>query len=142
MLKTLRLVTGDPASLSIGSIFGINSLLLGNWFARIPEVQNRSGLSEGELGLALLGAPLGSLLIIPVTSWLVDRQGSGKITFWAISCCCLAIVTPTLAWNQWSLGAAMLSLGIANGCVDIAMNPEAAAIENRRKIQIMSTFHA
>jgi MFS family permease len=142
MLHVLRPITSHSASLSISLIFAINGLVFANWFARIPEVQNQLNLSEGELGLALLGAPLGALLIMPAMGWLIARYGAGRITLMSTIGCCLAITAPVLAWNLWSLGLGLLLLGVCNGAMDIAMNAEATVIENHRRTPILSTCHA
>lgn len=142
MLHGLRILLRDPASTSIGLIFAINGMVFGNWFVRVPEVQKALGLSEGQLGLALLGLPLGSLMIMPATGWLIARYGAGRVTLWASIGCCMAITTPAFAWNLWILGLTMVLLGLGNGAMDIAMNAEATAIEGRRWTPIMATCHA
>ncbi len=142
MLNPFGSITADRASLSIGTMFALNSMVFSSWYTRIPEVQNKLGLNTGQLGLALLGMPIGSLLIIPVTSWLISKYAAGKITLISSIGCCLLIPTPVLAENFWSLGFSMLLLGLANGSMDIAMNAQATAIESRRQMPIFSTCHA
>lgn len=142
MFHGLRILLRDAASTSIGLIFAINGIVFGSWFVRVPEVQNALGLSEGQLGLSLLGLPLGSLMIMPATGWLIARHGAGRVTLWASIGCCLAIATPPFAGNLWALGLTMVLLGLGNGAMDIAMNAEATAIEGRRRAPIMATCHA
>ena len=141
-MNDLRLWVSDRASLSIGIVFAINSIAFSNWFTRIPEVQQKLDLSEAQLGLVLLGMPLGSILIMPLTSWAIARYGAGRTTFWTTLVCCLAIVLPSLSWNMTSLSIALLLLGLGNGSMDVAMNAEVAEIETRRQVPIMSKTHA
>ena len=49
---------GRTAS-AVSVVFAGNGVLFASLFARLPEVQARLGLGDGELGLALLGAPSG-----------------------------------------------------------------------------------
>jgi hypothetical protein len=41
---------------AITAIFALNGALFASAFARLPAIQDRTGISEGELGLALLCA--------------------------------------------------------------------------------------
>lgn len=142
MLHGLRILLRHRATTTVGLVFAVNGLLFGSWFTRIPGVQSQLGLSEGELGLALLGVPLGSLLSMPAAGWLASRFGAGRVTFWASLAFCAAALGPVLAGNVWLLALALALLGASNGLMDIAMNAEAAAQEERLKLHIMATFHA
>ena len=141
MLRIFRILAQTPASRTTAIAFALNSMLFGNWFARIPAVQADLGLSDGGLGLALLGLPVGSILTLPTAGWLVARVGAGRVTWWATLALCLAIPGPALAGNGWELFLALAVLGVANGAQDIAMNAEAAAIEAQSNLSMMSAFH-
>jgi MFS family permease len=123
-------------------MFAVNSVLFGSWFSRIPEIQTRLGLSEGELGLALLGMPLGSLAIMPLVGWLIARYGAGRTALGAAIVFCGAIAAPVFAWDRLSLTAAMVGLGLAHGSMNVSMNAEAAATEARLETSILSMCHA
>lgn len=141
MLRIFRILAQTPASRTTALAFALNSILFGNWFARIPAVQADLGLSDGGLGLALLGLPVGSVVTLPTAGWLVARFGAGRVTWWATLALCLAIPGPALAGSGWQLFLALVVLGVANGAQDIAMNAEAAAIEAQSSISMMSAFH-
>ena len=128
--------------LSVSLIFALNGLAFSNWFTRIPDTQQRLGLNTAQLGFVLLGMPLGSILIMPLTSWLLSRYGSSRTTFWSTLFCCLVIILPTLSWSFTSLGVALLLLGFGNGSMDVAMNAMVADVEQSQKVPIMSTCHA
>ena len=140
MLRIFRILAQTPASRTTAIAFALNSMLFGNWFARIPAVQADLGLSDGGLGLALLGLPVGSILTLPTAGWLVARVGAGRVTWWATLALCLAIPGPALAGNGWELFLALAVLGVANGAQDIAMNAEAAAIEAQSNLSMMSSL--
>jgi MFS family permease len=142
MLDILRRLAQSRASRTTALVFALNSVLFGNWFARIPAVQNGLGLSDGQLGLALLGLPLGSIVTLPIAGWLVARYGAGRVTWWATLGLCLAIPGPALAGGVPGLALALAVLGVFNGAQDVAMNAEAAAIESRAGVSMMSSFHA
>jgi MFS family permease len=94
------------------------------------------------LGLALLGLPVGSMLLLPVSGWLVSRYGASRVTVAATLLLCAAIPAPGLAGGLLGLFLALLLLGIGNGAQDVAMNAAAASIETRAGVSMMSSFHA
>jgi hypothetical protein len=49
------------------AVFALNGFALGGWFVRIPAVQDRLGIGEGLLGVALLGTAVGALISMTVT---------------------------------------------------------------------------
>src|SRR3972149_4817020 len=49
------------ARLSVSAGFFVFAAVLGNWATRIPAIKADLGLSDGELGTALLGMALGTL---------------------------------------------------------------------------------
>jgi hypothetical protein len=63
----------NPARLAVLTAFFVNGALLGTWVSRIPAVQARLSLSEGQLGLVLLGlAAGGGLPVSCLTSLVAD----------------------------------------------------------------------
>ena len=65
-------------TLVVGILFSINSFLFGNWVTRIPDFKSQIGLTDSELGLALLGAPVGAMLIMPISGWIIARLQIGR----------------------------------------------------------------
>lgn len=115
-----------------------------SWASRIPQVRDELGLSPGALGLMLLVVAIGSLIALPTAGVVVHRFGAIR-TVSVMSLLCLSglafagigvqIGTPAVV-------AGLLLLGFGNGCWDVAMNVEAAAVEQRLGRSIMSRFHA
>lgn len=129
------------ARLAVMVLFFIAGAPTGSWSVLIPTVQNRLGLSDGLLGVALLGMAIGSLLAMPSTGWLIARWGSRPVAVTAALVMCLAISLPTVAPNLPLLVMALAVIGAGNGILDVSMNTQAVAIERRYHRSIMSTFH-
>ena len=140
-LHALRALLADASGRAVALVFATNSIVFGGWFVRIPEVKERLALSEGELGIALLGLPVGSLFIMLLTGSLVARFGAGRTTLVATLAFCASVVTPALAVNLWTLFVALLLVGFCSGAMDVAMNAEAAAVEERLGRPIMAACH-
>ena len=142
MWRNLRSFLTHPPSLGAGMAFAIMSLLFGTWITRIPDIQSQTQLGEGALGLALLGMPIGAITIMPFLGTLTSRFGTGKVTFYAAICYSLSMALPAMAFNFWTLAAALVVVGTTSGAMDVAMNAMAAEVEQRDNRNIMSTCHA
>lgn len=123
------------------SIFFINGVLLSSWVPHIPLVQEKLGLGEGLLGLALLGMAIGALVAMPLSGYLSSRLGSRPVTTFCAFSLCLSLIFPILAPNLPLLILALMVFGASNGALDVAMNAQAVAVEKRFSKPIMSSFH-
>jgi MFS family permease len=122
--------------------FLIHGLVVSTWVARIASVKGTLHLRDGALGLALLGTAIGSVTAIPVCGTLVTRYGSRRIARWTSVGFSLALIPLTLAWNAWTLFAALLLYGAMAGSNDVAMNSQAVVTERLLGRPTMSRFHA
>ncbi|MFM9105472.1 MAG: MFS transporter [Chloroflexota bacterium] len=131
-----------PARLAAASFFLLNGIAMGNWVARIPDVQRRLDLSEGELGFALLGSALGALVALPVSGWLTARFGSDRMIFLSGAGICLMLpllpVAPSLALFFLTL----LCFGLVFGMLEVPANAQAVLVESAYRRPLMSSFHA
>ncbi|WP_282775668.1 MFS transporter [Phaeodactylibacter xiamenensis] len=141
MIKTLKTFAFHLPSLSVGLTFFTLSMLFGSWLARLPEVQARLMLSEGQLGLALLGLPVGALLMMPLAGWLSARLSSGQAMTLSTLLFCGVFPLPAFAQGPYSLFAGLLLIGFVNSFMNISMNAAAAAVERHYHIAIMSVCH-
>ena len=117
------------------------AIIYGSWIARLPDIQMRLQLSEGEVGIVLMGLAFGTLLATPLTVFILRMMPLGKATFLSTLLLCLAFSTPALATGKWMLTALLALTGLFDGFMNIAMNTAAASIEKRDKVNIMSTCH-
>ncbi|MEM8894410.1 MAG: MFS transporter [Bacteroidota bacterium] len=141
MFKHLPGFFTHKESRTVGLIFAFNSIMFGNWVTRIPDVKADLDLSAADLGLALLGMPIGSVLMMPICGWLITRQGLGRSTAIASFLFLLTGALPSFAFSHFSLMAALFFYGINTAYMDIAMNAAAAVTEKKHKLTIMSTCH-
>jgi MFS family permease len=113
----------------------------GSWVARIPAVQNRLALDDGQLGLALLSLSFGAILAMPTTGWLIRTWGNPLVMRAAATGVCLSLPLLPLAPTMALLMLALFVFGIAFGLLDVSMNVQAVAVEERHGLPIMSSFH-
>ena len=129
------------ARLAVAIIFCLNGLALANWIARIPDVKQQLGLSDQRLGLVLLCVAAGALVAQPTVGWLIGRVGSRRMTTVMLIGFCLSVILPGLASDMLSLMGVLFVFGACNGGLDVAMNAQAALVEQRYARPIMSSFH-
>ena len=125
----------------LGFLFVANSFVFGNWVARIPDIKESIGLTDADLGMGLLGAPLGSILVMPITGWLVSLMGLGRslYLFSALLLLSPVILAGINSFN--SLVACLIYLGITEGLMGVVINAAANAVERKLGRPIMSTCH-
>jgi hypothetical protein len=99
-------------------------------------------LSHGDLGLALVGLSLGTVVAMLASGRLVVRLGAGRVTWWSVLALCAAAPAPALAGSLATLAAALGLLGLVNGLATVAANAEAAAVEADAGVSMMVSFHA
>jgi MFS family permease len=138
MIKNIAL---HAPSLSVSLTFMSLSLLFGSWLARMPEVQSALMLTEGQLGIALLGMPLGALIMMPFSSYLASRLTTGTSLQVSTILFCLAAPIPALSTGIWSLAGGLFLVGVTNSFMNISMNAAAAAVEKTYMMSIMSACH-
>jgi MFS family permease len=137
-------VTGTPkqARSAVTAIFFLNGLIFGAWAARIPAVRDHVGLSDGELGIVLACAAVGSILAMPIAGGRAARIGSRRATRTAFALVCLATGVIALAPSLPVLCVLAFFYGASMGSLDVTMNAHGVAVERRYGRSILASFHA
>jgi predicted MFS family arabinose efflux permease len=130
-----------PAA-AIGAVFFVNGATYSSWTPRLPELQQELAISDGALGLTLVGMGLGGLAASAFSGWLVDRWGSRTMT--VITSAAMSLWLPILgsAPTAVAVFSALLVLGALDGLTDVAMNSQAVELQRRSHRSIITRFHA
>jgi fucose permease len=129
-----------PARL-VMAVFFIQAFLFANWLPRIPDVQGAIGIGPADLAVAFVGMSLGTYLALPFVGALIARLTPRKTIMIGFVCYCVAIALPGWSWNLASLSIALFLIGLCHPVIDVAMNVEAARIEQLDVRRIMSKCH-
>ncbi|MER7396598.1 MFS transporter [Streptomyces sp. NPDC000151] len=126
---------------SVALVFLVHGSVTGNFATRVPWIQEHTGVSAGELGLALAFPAIGASLAMPLAGRISHRFGArtalrGLLALWT-----LALALPALAPNLYALCGALLVYGAAAGTSDVAMNALGVEVEQRLEKPIMSGLH-
>ena len=134
--------TVNNARIAILMMFFINGALFANWVSRIPQIQDKLALSEGQLGLVLLGLSAGVLTALSLVGGLVARFGSDRITTIGAILLCILLSTLALMPTAPLLWINLFFFGMAMSSMDVAMNAQAVSVEELAQRPLMSIFHA
>jgi MFS family permease len=119
----------------------VQGFLFASWTAHIPQLQQHLGLNDGRLGLALLGAPLGSVLAIGVAARMLPRVGSRPMVRLALLGYCVSGPFIGLTGSFGTFFVAFLLWGFFQGLLDVSMNTQAIAVERFSGRVLMPGFH-
>jgi MFS family permease len=133
--------TGRWMRNSVVSAFFVQGFLFASWTAHIPHIKDHLHLSDGSLGIALLGAPIGSMLAMLAVSRLLPKFGSRRVVRVALVGYCLAGPLVGLSTSLVTFFIAFLLWGIFQGSFDVSMNAQAIAVEGRVGRRLMPGFH-
>ncbi|GAA1588899.1 MFS transporter [Kribbella sancticallisti] len=120
--------------------FGAFGLFWGAWGAILPAVKAEAGVSDGQLGLALLMVGLGALVSMRFTGYLIDRYG-GQVLPAVMVLFGLCGVLPAFADSAATLSAALFLLGATSGATDVAINATGSTAEATTGKPLMNLAH-
>ncbi len=123
------------------AVFFTHGLLFASWTAHIPLIKDHLDLTDGALGMALLGAPLGSVSAMLVSARLLRRFGSKTMVRACLLGYCAAGPLVGLVGSLPELFAALFLWGAFQGALDVSMNTQAVVVEQVRGRPLMSGFH-
>lgn len=132
---------GRQAQISTRIAFFIAGFAMAAWAPLVPLAKARAQLSEGSLGLLLLGLGAGSILAMPLAGYLCARWGCRRVIVGASALICLMLPLLASAATLPLLIAAVLLFGAGMGAIDCAMNIQAVLVEKASGRPMMSGFH-
>jgi fucose permease len=124
------------------ALFFVNGFGFGAWVAHLPLFKARLALSDGQLGLALLGAAVASLVSMPLVGACIARFGSRHVCAVTSVAACVALVPPFYAPTYAAFVIAAIAIGAVYSGFDVTINAQAVAVEAAARRPIMSSFHA
>jgi MFS family permease len=126
---------------NIRTLFLCEAVILTSIFPRFPDLKETLQLDHAQLGLSLLGLPLGTLLSLLMAGGLVDRLGTRKASLIGISLVSAGMVLPPLAVSMITLFLALFVVGLCLAMIEIGMNVDADRVEKWVATPIMSSCH-
>jgi MFS family permease len=141
MLLSLSLPENRTYRITVSAFFFIAGLTFATWASRIPDIKSRLNLSDAGLGSVLFALPVGLMVSLPLSGWLVTRFGSRKIVIVAALVYPLILTVLGLAAQIWQLAAILFVFGLVANLFNISVNTQAVGVEALYGRSIMASFH-
>jgi MFS family permease len=138
----MRFGIAMPPQMKVFGAFFVYSFCMGSMFPRLPDIQRAMGVGEGQLGLALIGSAVGTLISLTFAGRLLEAVGYRRMLLTAIP-----LLSLLYAISMWAQGPLMFFLllvpvGLTIGAIEIIINIEADRVEHAIGRRIMSRAHA
>ena len=127
--------------IALGALFFFMGICFASWAARIPDIQTKFQLSEGQLGTILLCLPFGSMLGLPIAGWSVHRYGSRSVILICSFAYALTLPLIGLAPSPWIIALVLMGFGMLGNIMNISLNTQALGLENQLGKSILASFH-
>jgi MFS family permease len=126
---------------AVSVAFLVHGAVIANWVPRVPAVKATLGVSDGPLGLAMLGLGVGAAAALLVAGRVVARFGSRPVVRVSGVAVCASLVGPGLAGNLPMLALTLALVGAASGLLDVAMNAHGSLVERGYGRSVMASLH-
>jgi MFS family permease len=127
---------------AVAALFLVTGATFGTLAARVPGVQERLELSEGDLGVAFAGLMVGAFAGLPLAAPLAARLGSRRLLVGSLAAFVPLLAAIPLAPGLVALTAIFTIFGAANSAVDVAINAQGAHVERGYGRPVLSGLHA
>jgi MFS family permease len=132
------LIRRERVAVSVAFLaFGIGG---GSVIPRLPALKDHLHLTDGQVGLALLGISLGGITGA-LLSRLVIRRDARLFARLAVIALCVTLVGPGLAGSFGALMASFYLIGCCCGLLDVLVNAQGAQLERIEGRPLINGFH-
>jgi predicted MFS family arabinose efflux permease len=108
----------------------------------MPTLRARAGIDSPQLGIALAGLAVGLVVGTRAAGPILRRTGARRAIRGGVPVLASSLGSLPLASGLLALTAAFSVVGLVSGLLDVAMNLETVAVEERHDRRIMSSSHA
>ena len=110
-LSAARILPHTPRAFyrtAINAFFFVMGMVFASWAVRIPDIKAALHMNDAALGSVLLASPLGEMLSIVPTAWLIARFRSRRVIMLGLVLMPCALLCLALAGSPHWLAAALL----------------------------------
>ncbi len=129
---------------SVFLYFFFVGLCFSSWACRIPEIKSALGLDDAAWGAMLFMIPIGQVIGMSFSGWLISRVGSNRVLRVAAIGYALALLmigVASLNILPELFVAALILFGFFGNFCNISMNTQGVIVEDYYNRPIMASFH-
>lgn len=131
-----------PAHQRVFAAFFLYAFGFGGFFPRLGELQRSLGVTEGELGLGLIGTAAGTLISLTLAGRLVERIGHRPILLLMPVLIPAVYALASHVHGTLGLFMTLVPAGLLIGLIEVVVNLEADRVEHQQGRRIMNRSHA
>lgn len=139
--QTLHTLRPRSARIATAAFFFISGFSFSSWASRIQDIQRHLSLNKAELGLFLFALPIGLVLTLPVTGFLLQRYSSRNIMMIGVLMFNLMLALIGVVDHPWQLGLVLFCFGASRNLMNISVNAQSVAVQALYNRSIITTFH-
>ncbi|WP_264493318.1 MFS transporter [Rhodobacter sp. KR11] len=126
---------------AVAALFLINGFNMGAWATQIPQMMERHQIGESDMGKLIVMVGVGAVSAMIFAGKLIAAHGSRKMVLIFALCFIPMFPLMILAPSPWLAVPFLFLFGAFGGCMDVAMNANAVAVEQKLGRAIMSSSH-
>lgn len=127
---------------AITAVFAANGAAFASFASRLPDLQRQHDLSDGGLGGVLLVGAVALMAAQPLAGALAVRVGSRPVTIAGGLVYMLGLPLVGVAPSLAPFVAAFVVIAIGSSAMDVSMNAQGIALDQRTERPIFASFHA
>jgi len=121
--------------------FFLSGFCFSTWASRIPTIKEAFDFSDAQLATVLIFMPIGSLIGLPISRWLVSRFDSRVPLAFAAIMLALALLFIGLSNALVSLYCAVCFFAFNMRILNISMNVQSVTLQKQFDRRISGSFH-
>lgn len=121
--------------------FFLSGFCFSTWASRIPTIKAAFDFNDAELATVLVFLPIGSLLGLPTSGWLVSRFDSRVPLMMAIVAVSIALTCIGLATSTVVLIVSVCCFAFGMRMLNISINTQSVALQKKFDRRISGSFH-
>ena len=111
------------------------------WVARIPEIKDAVGLTNGEFGFVFLGSTIGAVLGAQIAGRAIHTFGSRPVINLSSLLLPAGLIAMAYSTTATQLFFALMLMGFGYALTDMSVNTQAVVVEKILNQKCMSSFH-
>jgi MFS family permease len=121
--------------------FFLFALTTGAMMSRLPDIQAHLGVTEGQLGMTIIGMSIGSLISLTLGAPIIERIGPRRVGL--VTTIGPALLLALVPWmpNAPAMFVVLFFAGILGGALEINLNVEIDRIETHTGKRYMNRAH-
>jgi MFS family permease len=135
------IITKNKHRIFLSIFFFMSGFSFTTWTSRIPTIKMAFNLNEAELGTILLAMPIGSLIGLPISGWLVSRYNSRVPLAVGYGLNALALAMIGFTQNVISLVVALVLFSFTSRIFNISVNTQVLTLQKQFDKKIIGSFH-